>query len=72
MSKKKQQPGFTRQGVRDLSYMKSKPAGIRLPLPPDGGMQCDHHGTVREIDAINGISQCSRCKTIFDFDGCII
>lgn len=29
---------FTRQGVRDLSFIKAKPKGIRLEVPPEPDM----------------------------------
>lgn len=65
MSKKKNQPGYTRQGVRDLGTRPTK----RVELPGTGGIQCSHHDSVSEVDATAGISQCRRCKQSWDFDG---
>ena len=66
MSKKKHTvPGYTAQGVRDLGTRPTR----RVELPGTGGIQCDHHGTVSEVDATNGISQCRRCKQSWSFDG---
>ena len=70
MSKKSKIPlGYTRQRVRDLSYLKGKSVGRVLSLPAQDSMQCSHLGTVREIDSTSGTSQCSRCHTLLDFSG---
>jgi len=67
---KNKKTGLTRQGVLNLDYIKGKSRGIRLEMPPQmAGEDCDHYGTVREIDAMNGISQCHKCGTKFDFNG---
>lgn len=67
MSKRKIRPGFTKQNVRDLSYIKA-PVRKKLELPPSMGMQCDHTGSIRE-DHISGATMCSRCKSMWSFDG---
>ena len=66
---KKNHSGMTRQGVRNLDYIKGPSLGRKYEPPPSAGMQCNHFGLVREIDSHNGISQCGGCKAIFDWDG---
>jgi hypothetical protein len=60
-------PGMTRQGVKDLSYIKAPPRK-KLELPPSMGMQCDHNGSIRE-DHMSGCTHCTRCNSGWDFDG---
>lgn len=69
MSKKKNHSGLTRQGVRSLDHIKGPSVGRKYEPPSSAGMQCTHFGLVREIDYINGISQCSGCKARFDYEG---
>lgn len=67
---KNKKTGFTRQGIKDLNFIKGPSVGRRLEMPPQmAGEDCDHYGTVREVDSTNGISQCSRCKQAFNFSG---
>lgn len=70
MSKKnKNRPGYTRQGVRDLSYLKGKSVGIVLPAPPSAGMNCDHPSNTVRYDSMTGCTSCGKCKCMWDFDG---
>lgn len=68
MSKRRITPGFTKQGVRDLSYIKSPPPK-RFELPPSMGLNCDHpHSAIRE-DSLSGCTSCTNCHQMWDFDG---
>ncbi len=69
MAKKKQTPGMTRQGVKDLNYIKGKPVGIRLPMPPEEGLNCPHPTTAIREDAMSGVTTCTKCGQAWDFDG---
>lgn len=70
MSKKnKTRPGYTKQGVRDLSYLKGKSVGVRLPAPPAAGLNCEHPHTNLHYDNMSGCTTCGKCKQMWDFDG---
>lgn len=60
MSKNKS--GMTRQGVRDLSYIRAPRKGIVLEMPPDPSDHCDHPEQARKIRDIG--EQCGRCNKI--------
>ena len=60
---------YTKQGVRDLNHLKGKSVGIRLAIPPQDNMMCEHPVEAIEYDHHSGISHCCRCKKMFDFDG---
>jgi hypothetical protein len=64
---KKIKPGFTRQGVRDLSTLKGPSIGRKLPMPPDQAMVCPHT-FVSEVGNY-GDSKCRGCGQMWDFDG---
>lgn len=53
----KKNNGFTRQGVRDLSSIKAKPKGIRVELPPDADLLCQH----RIMFNARGVEACVNC-----------
>lgn len=59
----------TRQGVRDLSYIKGKSVGIRLSIPPQDSMNCPCPVEAMDYDNMTGVSHCRRCKQSYDFDG---
>jgi hypothetical protein len=67
MSKRKKiAPGYTRQGVKSLDYLKGVSVGRKIDMP---GLSCEHPPhMVKEIDNVNGISQC-KCGCRFSFDG---
>lgn len=65
---KKKSSGMTRQGVKDLNYIKGKSVGIRLSAPPGEGLNCEHDGSIQE-DAMSGCTHCTQCKQHWDFDG---
>ena len=50
----------TKQGVRDLSFIKSKPRGIRLEIPPSEAISCDHKLTTDRFDNV----VCKRCFAV--------
>lgn len=60
---------LTKQGVRDLNYIKGKPAGIRLTMPPQDSVVCQHPHEAIEYDSMSGCTHCRRCKQMWDFDG---
>ena len=55
---------YTKQGIRDLNNLPSKPRGIRLELPPAENT-CDHKKTTRE-DYDVGLATCSACGESWD------
>lgn len=57
---------LTRQGVRDLSYIKGKSVGRKLELPEEVN-ECKHLKRVAEGAA--GFTQCLTCKALFDTEG---
>jgi hypothetical protein len=52
----------TKQGVRDLNYIKAPPRGIRLEMPPQLS-GCAHKQTKVSED---GVETCMECKTSWD------
>lgn len=70
MAKKKNKSGYTRQGIKDLSYIKAPSVGIRLPDPPGTGLNCEH-SHVRENREL-GYSACTDCGQGWDDEGCPI
>jgi hypothetical protein len=69
MSKNSKKNGYTRQGVRDLNYIKGKPAGVRLESPPHEGLNCEHPSAGIRYDHLSGCTSCGKCKNSWDFDG---
>ncbi len=64
MSKKKNK--LTRQGVRDLSGLKSKPLGIRLETPPSMVEAfCKHHNKY-DLD-YSGDIVCRDCGKVWEY-----
>ena len=55
---------MTKQGVRDLSNLPSKPRGIRLELPPSENT-CDHRKTTREDWDIR-VAHCTACNATWE------
>lgn len=60
---------MTRQGVRDLNYIKGKSVGIRLTMQPQDAAICKHPIEAIEEDRMSGCTHCRRCKQMWDFDG---
>jgi len=59
----KKSDGLTRQGVRDLSYLKSKSVGRKLDLPPEPEINaCIHKQT---ITLSSGFTTCEDCGQSF-------
>jgi len=62
---------LTKQGVRDLNDIPTKPRGIRLPMPPSQKRSCNHRNKegystvrVREVGTnLSGMgrSYCQQC-----------
>jgi len=58
---------LTRQGVRDLNHLPSKPRGRRLELPPQQTINCKHPNK-REV-SLTGETYCLDCGKNWDWDG---
>ena len=59
---KKNKVGLTRQGVKNLNSLPSRPRGIRLEMPPDMMMGICNHAATR-IDN-DGDVVCIKCGII--------
>jgi hypothetical protein len=66
---KKNKSGYTRQGIKDLSYIKAPSVGIRLPDPPGTGLNCEHLSVRQNRE--QGYSVCG-CGQMWDEEGCPI
>jgi hypothetical protein len=55
----------TKQGVLDLNYIKGKPRGIRLEMPPEQ-TGCAH--TKVSIEQGSAF-QCTKCRRMWDWEG---
>jgi hypothetical protein len=66
MGKKNKKVGFNKQGIRDLSHLKSTPRGIRLPDPPGMGVNCEHPEEACHLHRDTGITHCTSCGARWD------
>ena len=58
--------GTTRQGVRDLSHIKSHSVGKKIELPESMALSCKHE---RRKPAFNGfVTQCRDCGETWDVE----
>jgi hypothetical protein len=57
---------LTRQGVRDLDSLPSKPKGVKLVEPPKLASFCKH---IRIKDMESGDSMCLDCPLVWDWNG---
>lgn len=69
MSKKNKSTGFTKQNVRDLSYIKGKSSGIRLAHPPGMGENCEHSDSSCHRHPVSGVVVCKDCGSLWDEEG---
>ena len=61
----------TKQGVRDLSHIKSKPRGRILPPVPVGASGCKHLH-VENNESTHFLDRCTQCGTWWDCNGGVI
>jgi len=59
----------TKQGIRDLNHIKSKP-NKKMPFIPEGVMECKKHAWQEIGDGF--YSQCKHCAMTLDYDGNVI
>lgn len=67
MSNKNKSAALTRQGVKDLSFIPSKPRGIVLQEPPKEENTCQHRKTRTDEDFQETI--CLQCNQRWDYLG---
>ena len=58
---------LTKQGVRDLNSLPSKPRGIVLTEPPKEALQCKHPHI--QSTMYGHCDQCSSCGQLWGWDG---
>lgn len=58
---------LTRQGVRDLDDIPSKPKGVKLDKPPVKLVAFCKHVRTKSLDS--GDTLCLDCDTLWDWDG---
>lgn len=59
----------TKQGVRDLDSLPSKPAGKKLSMPPKAATACRHPHEDRKTIWASGDTYCGSCGKIWDWTG---
>lgn len=57
---------LTKQGVRDLNDIPSKPRGVKLDAPPKLEAFCKH-ARIKTLES--GDSMCLDCSTAWDWNG---
>lgn len=68
MSRNKKNSNLTRQGVRNLDYIKGKSVGRAYVPPPIDAIDCDHKKT-ELVDEETGDLQCKMCGADLDRKG---
>lgn len=58
---KKNNPNLTKQGLKNLNFIKGKSVGRVLEMPPDFNRGCIHPSNAIYIDK-DGDAQCKLCK----------
>lgn len=58
---------LTKQGVRDLNSIPSKPKGVKLDPPPKKLEAFCKHARTKTLES--GDSMCLDCDTIWDWNG---
>lgn len=59
----------TKQGVRDLNHLPSKPKGIILPPAPAETVPCKHSEHSHSNSSDGDFTWCDGCGQMWDWDG---